>query len=53
MISKCLFYTFFIFPNFIKNELKSVKMTIITCDFGVGYKAKTVDIRTLRFIHHK
>ena len=52
MISKCLFYTFFIFLNFIKNVLKSVKMTIITCEFGIGYKTKTVDIRTLRFLYH-
>ena len=41
MISKSVYFTLsFIFPNFIKNELKSVKLTIITCDFGLDIKQK-------------
>ena len=42
MISKCLIYTFFIFPNFIKNELKSVKKAIISKEFVTAYMTEKV-----------
>ncbi len=42
MISKCLIYTFFIFPNFIKNELKSVKKAIICEEFVTAYMTEKV-----------